>query len=375
MALEALQSSSPLIVYFDFKSPYAYLAVEPTRALERELGVTFDWRPFVLDIPSYLGSAKLDKAGKVAQQNRTAGQWSGVKYAYYDCRRYANLDSRIVRGTKKIWDTHLVATAMLWARDHDRSIMDRFMDLVCLPFWKREFDPEAMEVVTGALSAAGADGEGFANWAQSEGFALNARLQQEAFAAGVYGVPTYVLDGEMYFGREHLPRLGWELAGKSGPAPDIGYAVGSSTSIDQPRPKSISIGVDGSLDSLLAFPALKSLLDRYDLEAEWVEVEPRRAGSLPPREDQSRGALHKHFRLRNRRADLERYTPEELKNEDLREALAAALKTHGLVLGQEGPAEVRRSALPGIVVKIDEELYIGRQHLPLIALHLASGSS
>ena len=102
MALEALQSSSPLIVYFDFKSPYAYLAVEPTRALERELGVTFDWRPFVLDIPSYLGSAKLDKAGKEAQQNRTAGQWSGVKYAYYDCRRYANLDSRIVRGTKKI---------------------------------------------------------------------------------------------------------------------------------------------------------------------------------------------------------------------------------------------------------------------------------
>lgn len=383
MALEALASSSPLIVYFDFKSPYAYLAVGPTRALERELGVAFDWRPFVLDIPSYLGSAKLDKAGKVAEQNRTAGQWSGVKYAYYDCRRYASLESRVVRGTVKIWDTHLVATAMLWAREHDRPTLDRFMDLVCLPFWKREFDPEDTESVTGALSAAGADGARFADWAQAEGFSLNDRLQQEAFAAGVYGVPTYVLDGEMYFGREHLPRLRWELSGKHGPAPDIGYSVGSSTSIDQPRPKRISIGVDSSLDSLLAFPTLKSLLDRYDLEAEWVEVETRRPGRLPPREDQSRGALHKHFRARNRRSDLERYAPGEAKSEDIPAALTAALtaeltaelKTHGLVLAQEGPAEVRNPALPGIVVKIDEELYIGRQHLPLIALHLASGSS
>ena len=50
-----------LKLYFDYKSPYAYLAIDPTRAMAASVGVAIDWRPFTLDIPSYLGSAKLDK--------------------------------------------------------------------------------------------------------------------------------------------------------------------------------------------------------------------------------------------------------------------------------------------------------------------------
>jgi len=105
MKIQPLVSDRPAIVYLDFKSPYAYLAVEPTRELERELSITFDWRPFVLDIPSYLGSARLNKVGEVVDQKRSAEQRSGVKYAYYDCRRYARLRDMTIRGTVKIWGT------------------------------------------------------------------------------------------------------------------------------------------------------------------------------------------------------------------------------------------------------------------------------
>ena len=127
MTIEPLATKSPVIVYLDFKSPYAYLAVEPTRELERELGVQFDWRPFVLDIPSYLGSARLDKTGSVIEQSRSNEQWSGVKYAYYDCRRYANLRNLTIRGTEKIWDTNLVATAMLWVKKRIRRTNTLFL--------------------------------------------------------------------------------------------------------------------------------------------------------------------------------------------------------------------------------------------------------
>ncbi len=78
---QPLASQRPLITYIDFKSPYAYLAVEPTRALARECGIAVDWRPLVLDIPSFLGSAKLDNSGRVSEQKRSPGQWSSVKYA------------------------------------------------------------------------------------------------------------------------------------------------------------------------------------------------------------------------------------------------------------------------------------------------------
>ena len=60
-----LRGEHPLAVYIDLKSPYAYLAIDPTRAMAAAAGVAVDWRPFTLDIPSYLGSAKLDRKGEV----------------------------------------------------------------------------------------------------------------------------------------------------------------------------------------------------------------------------------------------------------------------------------------------------------------------
>ncbi|MBT6891705.1 MAG: hypothetical protein HOA25_09415, partial [Gammaproteobacteria bacterium] len=36
-------------------------------------------------------------------------------------------------------------------------------------------------------------------------------------------VPTYVIDGEAYFGRQHLPRVRWHLQGQVGALPDISY--------------------------------------------------------------------------------------------------------------------------------------------------------
>ena len=89
--LSELRGDAALAVYIDLKSPYAFIAIEPTRAMASGLGVEIDWRPFTLDIPSYLGSARLDSRGAVASSDRTPQQWTGVRYAYRDARRYAKL--------------------------------------------------------------------------------------------------------------------------------------------------------------------------------------------------------------------------------------------------------------------------------------------
>ena len=60
-----------LIVYFDYKSPYAYLAKDPARGLAAEFGLAIEWRPYTLRIPEYLGS--LD--------TRTDHQWRRVRYS------------------------------------------------------------------------------------------------------------------------------------------------------------------------------------------------------------------------------------------------------------------------------------------------------
>lgn len=220
-AFETLRGDAALAVYIDLKSPYAYLAIEPIRAMAAKTRTPIDWRPFTLDIPSYLGSAKLDTKGKVAKSQRSPQQWSGVKYAYMDARRYANLTGKTVRGTIKIWDSSLAGIAMLWAKEQGPAAFDRFVDTVYPPFWNRELDIEDVAALEGVLERAGVGAEGFADYAAGPGRLLHDRMNEEAFGAGVFGVPTMLIEDELWFGREHLPRVAWILGGRDGDPPTV----------------------------------------------------------------------------------------------------------------------------------------------------------
>ena len=62
-------------IYTDYKSPYAYLAKDLAYELERDRQVQLEWLPYVLDIPSFLGSARVDTDGTVLEEDpvRTSG--------------------------------------------------------------------------------------------------------------------------------------------------------------------------------------------------------------------------------------------------------------------------------------------------------------
>src|SRR5205814_1181400 len=84
--------------------------------LERESGVAIDWLPYILDIPAYLGSAKVDAEGRVLEQDRNAHQWRRVRYSYRDVRREANRLGLTIRGTQKIWNSSLAGMGLLYAK-------------------------------------------------------------------------------------------------------------------------------------------------------------------------------------------------------------------------------------------------------------------
>ena len=73
-------------LYFDYKSPFAYLAKDPALELEREFDVALRWIPYFL---------KLKGPGERSQ----ASEWK-AKYSYLDARRWANArpDPLTVRG-------------------------------------------------------------------------------------------------------------------------------------------------------------------------------------------------------------------------------------------------------------------------------------
>ena len=194
-------------VYIDYKSPYAYLAKDPAYELARDFPVRLDWLPYRLDIPSFLGSARLDESGRVVEEHRNAHQWRRVKYSYMDCRRQARKRGLVIRGTQKIWDTSLASCGLLFAKRKGETVLRRYLDMTFERFWRRELDIENPTVIETVLSETGADTAGFAGYIAADGPQEVARISREAEEKGVFGVPSFIIDDELFWGREHLPDI------------------------------------------------------------------------------------------------------------------------------------------------------------------------
>ncbi len=200
-----------ITTYTDYKSPYAYLAKDLTYGLERDLAVRIEWLPYVLDLPSFLGSARVDTEGRVLEENRTPHQWRRVRYSYMDCRRQARKRGLVIRGTQKIWDSTLASAGMLFAQQAGDAVFRRYHNAVFERFWRRELDIEDISVITAVLTEAGAEGTAFATQAPTLRDQV-AAISRAAEERGVFGVPSFIVDGELFWGSEHLPDIRAMLA-------------------------------------------------------------------------------------------------------------------------------------------------------------------
>ena len=152
------------------------------------------WRPYTLDIASFQGS--------VAE--RDAHHWRRVRYGYMDARRFANKQGLTLMGPKKIFFARPIQTGMLYAQKH--GVFRKYNDLAFDRFWRRALDPEDVEAVAATLGEAGAPA-GFSAFLTGEGGAAHDRLRGEAESAGVFGVPTFVFDGELFWGGDRIGLL------------------------------------------------------------------------------------------------------------------------------------------------------------------------
>lgn len=202
-----MDRAKTIAVYSDYKSPYAFLAKDLIYRLEDELEVRLDWLPYTLDIPSYLGSARVDEHGEVIESARNAHQWRRVRYSYMDCRRQARKRGLTILGTRKIWDSSLAAIGMLWAKRQSAAVFRAYHDRVFERFWRRDLDIEDPAVIATVLAEAGADTTGLSDYLAGEGRYEHDVIREAAEAAGVFGVPSFLIDGELFWGREHLPDL------------------------------------------------------------------------------------------------------------------------------------------------------------------------
>jgi 2-hydroxychromene-2-carboxylate isomerase len=183
-------------MYSDFKSPFAYLAFEPGLALEKRYQVKVSWKPFQLRIK--------DKG------QRSIYSEYKTRYSYLDARRWAKPRGLVIRSQLKVYDTRIALIGGLFAQKHGQLLP--FNLKVYELFWKRELVPDDADQVAAVVASFGLSADEYREYLANEGAVEYDRLQEEAAADHIFGVPIFLFEDEPFWGYDRIPMLEERLA-------------------------------------------------------------------------------------------------------------------------------------------------------------------
>ena len=202
-----------LVVFIDFASAQARLALEPTRQLARETGVALDWRPFPRK-PRRRGGIDPRSKGARHAQVRAAYRLSeeafyaeqqGIALVYPDSERECSAAN----------------AGLAWLRRQQGPLsaqVDAYVNLVFEQVWRGAMDPCDRAAARHAVAAADGDTTGFDSWLGELAEADLEHYRRQALEQGAVDVPGYVVHGEPFVGRANLPAIRWLLTGHGNPA-------------------------------------------------------------------------------------------------------------------------------------------------------------
>ena len=95
---------SSLIVYFDYKSPYAFGAKASIYKLAKDFGLEVEWRPYSQHLPDFLGNVEVDDEGKIGGTRNASGR--RTRYLYMDARRLAKDTDQdlMIKGPARVYN-------------------------------------------------------------------------------------------------------------------------------------------------------------------------------------------------------------------------------------------------------------------------------
>ena len=193
-----MSGAGPIDFYFEFSSPYGYIASELAEAMEERIGRPVKWRPILLG-PVF----------KITGQPPLIDIPMKGDYARRDFARSARQHRIEYRHPAKFpIGTVAALRAFYWLDDRDPAKARALAKALYRAYFRDGTDISAPAAVVEIAQAAGADGTALA--AALEDPAVKERAKREvegAIAAGVFGSPYFVVDGEPFWGVDRIPML------------------------------------------------------------------------------------------------------------------------------------------------------------------------
>ena len=189
----------PFDFYFDFSSPYSYIASEWVEALAARHGRTVRWQAILLGVTF-----------QAAELRSPVGYPIKREYSLRDFRRSARFEGvpfvqpeefpiPTQNAARVFWwlnDSQGPEPAKAWARAGLRAYFTRGVMLS---------QPQALKALA-AVSGLDAQ-QAEAAWTDPAWKARLKRANDEALAAGVFGAPFFVVDGEPFWGNDRKAQI------------------------------------------------------------------------------------------------------------------------------------------------------------------------
>lgn len=188
--------------YFDYGSPYSYLADTQVEAIARRAGAALQRKPMLLG-----GVFKATGNHSPAEMPQKS-KWSGFDMPMW-ARHYGVPFQR-----NPFFPVNTLALMRGAAAAQIDGLFERYHPAIYKAMWVDGRNLNDINEIAAVLTAAGLDAAKFGARIQDQD--VKDRLKattEEAVARGVFGAPTSFVDNMMFFGNDRLPFVEMALKG------------------------------------------------------------------------------------------------------------------------------------------------------------------
>ncbi|MBU65840.1 MAG: disulfide bond formation protein DsbA [Cupriavidus sp.] len=192
--------------YFDFGSPYSYLAYKELPRVAARTGATIVWRPMLL------GGVFKATGNHSPMEIPAKSDWSNG-----DVRRWAQrYDAPFLHNPFFPINTLALMRGAIGYRRKGEAEFHRYVAAIFSAMWETGKNLNDPNEIGKVLVEAGFDPrEALAMLDDPEVKAELKQVTEDAVARGIFGAPSFIVDGELFWGNDRLLFVEEQLAGPS----------------------------------------------------------------------------------------------------------------------------------------------------------------
>lgn len=190
---------------FDFSSPNAYLAHKMIPGIEARTGQNITY------VPCLLGGI-FNATNNQSPMQTNADVANKIAYDWMELERFVKKNAL----SDFRFNTHFPLRTVFLMRaaiaEQKRGALKKFVDVAMALAWEEDVDINDTEATVHALTRAGYDGTAlFEDSQRSENKSQLFDNTAAAVARGAFGMPTFYVEDEMFFGKDRLREVEEEI--------------------------------------------------------------------------------------------------------------------------------------------------------------------